>query len=151
MISIMLDFLATYHQQGDANGMFSAAQALLNAIPDDLVALQFMGLALFWMGHKERALALFGKAATVLQRTPEPVPAHVCERAASITLQEAARPELAGAWQQIANMTALHGLHALAHCARDMAERARHARDGAQEARPLPPHRDIERNCAIAL
>src|SRR5262245_35889605 len=89
MIAAMVDFLSTRLQQGDADGVLSATQAMLHAIPDDLVALQFMALALLWLGHKDRALSVFRKAATVARRKPDTAAARVCERASDVTLREA--------------------------------------------------------------
>lgn len=122
MIGAMIDFLAMRFQQGDADGVLSASQAILNAIPDDLVALQFMALALLWLGHRERALALLRKAAmAALQLSDAAVP-RTCERAAAVTLREARRPELATGWRQIAQVTEAHGLHELARRARRFAD-----------------------------
>ena len=129
MIPALIDFLATYHQRGDAAGVASVGQTLLQVIPDDLVALQFLALALLWLGHKDRALGLFRKAAAIAARVPDALPSLICKRASSITLAESLRPELAGGWQQIASALELHGVRELAQQAKTNAHLSRQAHD----------------------
>lgn len=127
MIPALIDFLVTYHQRGDADGVANVAQTLLQVIPDDLVALQFLALALLWLGHKDRALVLFQKAAVIAARVPE-IPSLICKRASSITLAESLRPELAGGWQQIASALEQNGVRDLAQQAKTNAHLSRQSK-----------------------
>ncbi len=46
MITALIDLMGACHQAGNLSQMEAIARSILAAIPEDMVALQFLGLAL---------------------------------------------------------------------------------------------------------
>lgn len=120
MISALIEFLAICYQQGDANGVAMAAQTILSVIPDDVVALQFMALALLQMGQKDKAIPLLREAASLSETNTQSHVSEVCELAATISYREATKPEsgLGDGWSKISVVLERYGLNRLAEHAR---------------------------------
>ena len=76
-----------------AGMLLATARSLLDVIPDDPVALQFMGLSLLQAGQKEAAISLFKKATEIFSSASKVNAPGTCELASSISLREAARAE----------------------------------------------------------
>ncbi|HMX16347.1 MAG TPA: hypothetical protein PKD29_05800 [Rhodocyclaceae bacterium] len=119
MISAMVDLLAGCYQAGNLDQMEAIARSLLAAIPEDTVALQFLGLALYLGGRLDDARLVFLRAVAPPRGQP---PATTCEQAREASLRLATRPGsgLAGAWVRIAGILRDYGL-------REAARRARRA------------------------
>lgn len=65
MITAFIDFLAQFYQTGNLAQMEVIARSMLAAIPDDLVALQFLGLALYQTGRFDEAYRALKRAADI--------------------------------------------------------------------------------------
>jgi tetratricopeptide (TPR) repeat protein len=109
MISALLELLGTYYQAGNLSQVEAIARTMLNAIPDDVVALQFLALALHQRGRIKDAYALLRKAAESHHgdgRYPS-----TGERAAAACYREATRfgSRLAGGWYQISRLLTYYG------------------------------------------
>jgi hypothetical protein len=98
MITALLDLMCACFQAGNPGQMATIARSILASIPEDIVALHFLGLALYQMGHR-------GRAARVRQACARPAKAQgdgaTTGEAAATTLREA-RTSAAGlgeAWQ----------------------------------------------------
>jgi hypothetical protein len=105
MITALIDLMGNYYQAGNLSQMGVIARSILAAIPGDVVALQFLGLALYRMGHIEAARRVFGK---LYVRKDEARPADLATTGelASATILRLARSPAAGlgeAWLSIAH------------------------------------------------
>ena len=67
MISTLVELLGNFYARNDFTNFEAIARSLLVAIPNDVVALQFLGLAYYRTGRVEDAIVLFDQAAG---RTP---------------------------------------------------------------------------------
>jgi tetratricopeptide (TPR) repeat protein len=119
MITALIDLMGAYYQAGNLPQMAIMARSILASIPNDLVALHFLGLALYQMGRIEAARRIFAKAAAMVVRAPLSDPLTSGEMAAAIVYRQARAPAsgLGEAWQQIA-----HAMRSLGF--RDAASRA---------------------------
>lgn len=95
----MIDLLADFYQSGNFAQMETIARSLLTAIPDDMVALQFLGLSLYLMGRRDSAHRAFRRAAGHAARTTHTAAstatapgATTIEVAAAISYREATKP-----------------------------------------------------------
>jgi tetratricopeptide (TPR) repeat protein len=113
MISALIDILAIYYQAGDMAQEEVIARSMLAAIPDDMVALQFLGLALYKMGHLDQAYRVFKQVVVRTDPIGEPDGSVACETASIVSYREATRPHsvLADAWYQISVALQRIGLH----------------------------------------
>lgn len=104
MITALIDLMGAYYQAGNLPQMAVMARSILASIPNDLVALQFLGLALYQMGRVEAARHVFGRACALMDRQPRTDPPTTGEMAATTVYRQARAPasNLAEAWQQIA-------------------------------------------------
>ncbi|TRZ55407.1 MAG: tetratricopeptide repeat protein [Rhodocyclaceae bacterium] len=106
MISLLVEYLSIFYQTGDTAQLAVIARSLLAAIPDDLVALQFLGMALYQMGRIDDAYRVFKQVAT--KQDPDVVPggSSDCQSASVISYREATEvhPGLADGWHQIAEI-----------------------------------------------
>jgi Flp pilus assembly protein TadD len=104
MITALLDLMATCYQAGNPGQMATVARSILAAIPRDIVALHFLGLALYQMGHTEAARRVFRQACAHPKRRRKSDGATTGEEAATTMLREASTPAagLGEAWQHIA-------------------------------------------------
>lgn len=102
------------------------ARRLLAAIPDDLVALQVLGLTLHRRGRHDSALR-FLRRAEASPGPASPPSTAALEPARTVSWREATRPgsALAEAWRQIADLQARHGHFGRAADAQRAALRAR--------------------------
>ena len=113
MIAALVDYLAMFYQTGNMEQMEVVARSMLAAIPDDVVALQFLGLALYQMGYVDRAHKMFKRVAdkhALLTVENDPT---LCESASVVSYREATRPHsgLADALYRIAMVLNRFGLH----------------------------------------
>ncbi len=108
MISTLVDLLANFYARNDYANFEAIARSLLNAIPNDQVSLQFLGLVYYRTGRIKDAIRIFDKV--VRRRRPvkaetEMGDAELSEGdyAAAACYQEATRhsPELAQAWYDL--------------------------------------------------
>jgi tetratricopeptide (TPR) repeat protein len=113
MISALIDYLAVYYQTGNLAQMEAVASTILAAIPDDLVALQFLGLAFYQTGRIDDACQAFKRVASSVDRPQELDGASVCEPAGVATFREATRPQsgLADGWFRIAQIMSRLGYY----------------------------------------
>lgn len=104
MITALIDLMATYYQAGNLNQMTVIARSLLSSIPNDVVAMQFLGLALYQMGRIEAARRVFAKVCALMERSPAGDLPTTGETAASTVYRQARAPAsgLGEAWRQIA-------------------------------------------------
>lgn len=104
MIPALLDLLGTCFQTGNPGQMATIARSILVAVPGEVVALHFLGLALYQMGHTEAARRTFSEACARPKRRRKSDGATTGEEAATTILREARTPAtgLGEAWQHIA-------------------------------------------------
>jgi cytochrome c-type biogenesis protein CcmH/NrfG len=105
MITALLDLMATGFQAGNPAQMATVARAILASIPDDIVALHFLGLAFYQMGRMEAARRVFSQACAVpMRRRKTDHWTTTGEMAATTLMREASTPAagLGQAWRQIA-------------------------------------------------
>ncbi|MFY9328543.1 MAG: hypothetical protein WAO76_11075 [Georgfuchsia sp.] len=140
MISALIEFLAAYYQQGNVTGVMMVARNILDVIPDDIVAIQFLALALLQLGRREAAISLFHKAAGILNRKPHDTKTSVCELASSASYREATRPDtgLGEGWHRLEIVLHEFGFRSLAESARYASRQARATRFQIR-SRPLKP------------
>lgn len=141
MISALIEFLAAYYQQGNVTGVMMVARNILDVIPDDIVAIQFLALALLQLGRREAAITLFHKAAGILNRKPLETKTSVCELASSTSYREATRPDtgLGEGWQRLGIVLHEFGFHRLAERARCASRQAL-----ANNSELIGPARDMQ-------
>lgn len=111
MITALLDLMSSCFQDGNPAQMATIANAILASIPEDIVALHFLGLALYQMGRMEAARRVFRRASALPKRRRRSDQwTTTGEMAATTLLREASTPAsgLGQAWRQIA-----HALHEL--------------------------------------
>jgi tetratricopeptide (TPR) repeat protein len=111
MTLALIDLLAIFYQNGNLLRMESIARSMLSAVPNDMVALQFLGLSLYMRGHPEDAYKLFRRFASgVAIASSKPLQTS-CELAATASYQAATRPGsgLAPGWHGIAQILAQLG------------------------------------------
>ncbi len=127
MIPAMVDFLAVYYHAGNLPRMEAIARSMLAAIPDDVVALQFLGLALYLSGRFDDAYRVFRRVATRFGDSSRALLPTTCEPAASVSYREATRPDsgLADGWQRIAEILGKFRFHKTAAGAFRAAQAAR--------------------------
>lgn len=122
MITALIDLMGAYYQAGNLPQMAVMARSILASIPDDLVALHFLGLALYQMGRIEAARHIFARAAAMVVRAPMGDP-HASGEMAAATLYRQARAPASGlgeAWQHIAHAMRSLGFREAATRAYDM-------------------------------
>lgn len=99
MIETLFELLGTFYQRRDFAQAESIARCILQAIPDDVVSLQFLGLVLYRTSRRDEARRAFS-AADGSERCP-----HGHEdselRASAQCLRAASGPTLAGAWYDL--------------------------------------------------
>ncbi len=127
MISALVDLLAVFFQAGDLAQLEVIACSMLAAIPEDLVALQFLGLALYQMGRIEEARAVFVRVPEGLDQLDKWEGLTVCEPAGAATFRAATQAQsgLAEGWDRIAFLLTKFGRHKQAVHALDAASAAR--------------------------
>jgi Flp pilus assembly protein TadD len=104
MITALLDLMNTCFQAGNPGQMAAIARSILSSIPEDIVALHFLGLALYQMGRTESARLVFRQASAAPNRRRKSDRETTGEMAAATMLREASTPAsgLSQAWQHIA-------------------------------------------------
>lgn len=104
MITALIDLMGSYYEAGNLPQVAVMARSILAAIPNELVALHFLGLALYQMGRIESARRVFARASVILTHGRRHEPATTGEIAAATIYREARAPasKLSDAWQQIA-------------------------------------------------
>jgi tetratricopeptide (TPR) repeat protein len=67
VIGAMFDILGHFYNVGDFARMAIIARNTLASVPDDVVSMQFLGLAYLRTGNEQSAVSLFHRAADVMQ------------------------------------------------------------------------------------
>jgi hypothetical protein len=113
MITALIDLLGTFYQAGNPGQMAMIARSMLATIPDDIVALQFLGLALYQLGRIEASRRIFRKVAEDLETEPRADLATTLEPAATTNYREATQPNsgLGEAWYRIGSISSRFGFH----------------------------------------
>lgn len=137
MISALVDYLAIFYQTDNMAQVEVIARSMLAAIPDDLVALQFLGLALYQMGRVDQAYQMFKRVAARQEQHEGGDGSTVCEPASVASYREATRAHsgLAEGWYRIALALNRFGFHKPATLAFKAASTARGV--GVNEATPV--------------
>lgn len=106
MITALIDLLGAYYQAGNFAQVATVARSMLSAIPGDLVALQFLGLAYYRSGRIDDARQVFQQVAQQLDQGEPGQIAGSSELASDITYREATRPGsgLADGWYRIGKL-----------------------------------------------
>jgi tetratricopeptide (TPR) repeat protein len=127
MITAMIDLMGAYYQAGNLQQMSVMARSILATIPNDLVALHFLGLALYQMGRIEAARLVFARASTQVHNPPTQCGETTGEMAAATIYRQARAPasNLGEAWQHIAQAMRSLGFREAATRAYDMSVAAR--------------------------
>lgn len=68
---VLVEYLATFYQTGNLVQMEVIARSLLAAVPNNAVALQFLGLALYQMGRVDDARLTFKRVAATPDQQEE--------------------------------------------------------------------------------
>jgi tetratricopeptide (TPR) repeat protein len=109
----LIDLLAIFYQSGNLERMEAIARSMLVAVPNDVVALQFLALSLYLRGRTDEAYRLFRKYVFLTRSSapPQQELATSCELAASASYRAATRPGsgLAKGWHGIAQILARLG------------------------------------------
>jgi hypothetical protein len=118
MTLALIDLLATFYLNGNLKQMEAIARSMLLAVPNDIVAMQFLGLSLYMSGRTKEAYRIFKRyVAQSLHPQSQQKLLTSCELAANATYQAATRPGsgLAKGWQGIADILSRlgYGRHAV--------------------------------------
>lgn len=113
MITALIDLLSTFYQAGNPGQMAMIARSMLATIPNDVVAMQFLGLALYQLGRIEAAHRIFRKVAEDLETEPRVELPTTLESAAITNYREATQPGsgLGEAWYRIGSIASRFGFH----------------------------------------
>lgn len=113
MISALVDLLAVFSQAGDLAQVEVITRSMLSAIPEDLVALQFLGLALYQTGRIEEARGVFARVPASLAQYEKWDGLSVCEPAGVATFRAATQAcsGLAEGWNRIGLLLKQLGFH----------------------------------------
>lgn len=133
MITALIDLMGTFYQAGNPGQMAVIARSMLATIPGDLVALQFLGLALYQLGQTEAAHRIFRRVAEKAEAQAQADSPTTVESATATNYREATRPAsgLADAWYVIGAILSRYGF-------RKAAERAFQASRAARGRATLP-------------
>jgi tetratricopeptide (TPR) repeat protein len=117
MVTALIDLMGAYHQAGNLPQMAAIARSILTAVPDDLVALQFLGLALYQMGRIEAARRVFSRVCAIRARKQPSELETTGEMAGATIYREARAPAsgLSDAWQQVAHAMSKLGFRVAAN------------------------------------
>jgi tetratricopeptide (TPR) repeat protein len=104
MISALVDNLAKFYEKGNLAQVEAIARSMLTAIPDDVVALAFLALALYQMGRIDDAHQAFQRVAARVEQHEESIDDTRCELASAAMFRAAtqAHSGLADGWSRIA-------------------------------------------------
>ena len=127
MIYALIDLLSTFYQAGNLEQIEAISRSMLSATPDDLVALQFLGLALYQTGRIDDAYEAFKRVAARASESVNFANPTTCESTATVSYREAIRPGsgLADGWQKIAQIMTKFGFRKSATSAYEAARTAR--------------------------
>ena len=141
MISLLVEYLSIFYQAGDTVQLEVIARSLLAAIPDDLVALQFLGMALYQMGRVDDAYQAFKQVATKQDQAVALSRASDCESSSDVSYREATSVHsgLADAWHQIAQILIKFGFQRPADRAHQAAAAAGGSKSQVFRVRSSPP------------
>jgi hypothetical protein len=111
MIPALIDLLGTFYQAGNPGQMAVIARSMLATMPGDLVAMQFLGLALYQLGRADAALRVFHKVAEAFEFERRVQPPTTLELATVTNYREATHPNagLADAWHRIGQILTGYG------------------------------------------
>ena len=127
MILALVDLLSSFWQAGNMEQMETISRSMLMAMPDDIVALQFLGLALYQTGRIDDAYKMFKRVAAKFDDQTAMTRPTTCEPAAVVSYREAIRLDsgLAEGWHKIAQILKKFGFRKAAIRAYDAALTAR--------------------------
>jgi hypothetical protein len=110
MITALIDLMGSFYQAGNLGQMAVIARSMLATIPGDVVALQFLGLALYQLGQVEAAQHLFRSVAEKTGVEPDSLETTM-ESASVANYREATQPAsgLADAWDRIGTLLSKFG------------------------------------------
>ena len=113
MIPVLVEYLATFYQTGNLVQLEVTARSLLAAVPNNVVALQFLGLALYQMGRVDDARLTFKRVAATPDQQEQGDGRGVCEPAHVTVFRAATRAHsgLADGWYRIALALKGFGFH----------------------------------------
>jgi tetratricopeptide (TPR) repeat protein len=113
LIATLIALLGTFYQSGNFAQVETIARSMLSAIPNDIVALQFLGLALYHMGRIDDARHVFQRVETTSEADLLNHGLTASEPAAVTSYREATRrgSGLADAWRQISAVLEHLGFH----------------------------------------
>jgi tetratricopeptide (TPR) repeat protein len=116
MIPALIDLLGSFYQAGNPGQMAVIARSMLATIPGDLVALQFLGLALYQLGRTDAAHRVFRTVADKFEVEATSELATTLELAAVTNYRQATQPGsgLAEGWHRIALILSRYGFHSAA-------------------------------------
>jgi hypothetical protein len=105
MITALVDLMGACYQAGNPGQMAVIARSILASIPEDIVALQFLGLAFYQMGRFNAARQAFRRACHRPGKRRKIDHATTWEAATNTLYREASAPAagLGDAWQHIAH------------------------------------------------
>ena len=111
MIATLVELLGVFYHNGNFPQLETVARSMLSAIPNNIVALQFLGLALYQMGRIDEAKRVFHRVAAETETAPVADGLAASEPASVTAYREATRPGsgLAEGWYRIAKVTKLLG------------------------------------------
>jgi tetratricopeptide (TPR) repeat protein len=111
VITALIDLMGTFYQAGNPGQMAVIARSMLATIPGDLVALQFLGLALYQLGQTEAAHRIFRRVAERAEAEAQADSPTGVEPAAVTNYREATGPAsgLAEAWYLIGAILSRYG------------------------------------------
>lgn len=109
MISTLVDLLGNFYANNDFTHVETIARTLHASIPDDLVSLQFLGLAYYRSGRVDEAVSIFDKVLrrrkTLADADPKVATNEIAgdDSCAAVCYQEATKrnPWLAKAWYDL--------------------------------------------------
>jgi tetratricopeptide (TPR) repeat protein len=113
LIATLIALLGKFYQSGNFAQVETIARGMLSAIPNDIVALQFLGLALYRLGRVDDARQAFQRIETSSEADLLNHGLTCSEPAAVTSYREATRSGsgLADAWRQISAVLERLGFH----------------------------------------
>lgn len=101
MINALFDLLGTFYQSGEFAQAEWMARSILQAIPDDIVSLQFLGLVYYRTRRREQAMQAFRAADAATGDTPARVDHRLQASAQCLQAASGHGSTLASAWYEL--------------------------------------------------
>lgn len=141
MLLTLIDMLANAYQSGNLEHMESLTYTMLKSIPNDSVALQFLGLTLYMKGRTEEAFKVLQRYTHTKTYRRRKQLASSCESTIEACYRAATRPGsgLSGGWRKIAQLFASIGYVRHAASAERAAVLSIDRENDLPETAPKPP------------